>query len=463
MQGGNRIQDEVETAGVLVHLVGVAREDDLMRAKAECVVFLGGRSRENHDVRAKGPGEFNTHVPKTTETDNANFLARANFPMAQRRIGGDAGAEQRGDSGQRKIFRRTEDKVLIHDDAFRIAAVSRKIEVFVGPAIRPDLARTELLVARAAMGTRQIGINEAADTGQVARFEFGDGGTDLGYASDDLVAGNARINGLHEAAPLVARVVEVRMANAAEQNLDLHVVFRWIASWDAGVGQRRSRAGGRISFAFIHMIISCLFSKIGYVQRPVTASFGRCRVRHSPGEVPSQSLKGTKEGVGVLVSEQESRFVQLNGAVFEVLVRQLAPGFLHQLLEGHFGISKAALQGAGARAEFPRDLRQRGAFSRERALEGMFDLVAHIRAGVFFLEFGLQLSADRLEQLLVLGDKRPVEVAVPKHECVARGFEPHPAAEMGFQQLGVLRGTGQFEAQRGDLPVCAAATNSQNP
>ena len=76
----------------------------------------------------------------------------------------------------------------------------------------------------------------------------------------------------------------------------------------------------------------------------------------------------------------------------------------------------------------------------------MFDLFAHIGAGVSFLKLGLQLSADCREQFLVLGDKRPVEVAVPKHECVARGFEPHPAAEVRFQQLGILRGTGEFEA-----------------
>ena len=76
-------------------------------------------------------------------------------------------------------------------------------------------------------------------------------------------------------------------------------------------------------------------------------------------------LKRPKEGVGVRVSEQESRFVQLNGAAFEVLMRQLAPGFFHQLLEGDFGISKTPLQRAGARAEFPGDLLQRGALPRQ--------------------------------------------------------------------------------------------------
>jgi len=34
MLRGDGIQDEVETAGVFVHLIGVAQEDNLMRADA---------------------------------------------------------------------------------------------------------------------------------------------------------------------------------------------------------------------------------------------------------------------------------------------------------------------------------------------------------------------------------------------------------------------------------------------
>ena len=70
-------------------------------------------------------------MSKTAETDDANFLGRANFPMAQRGVSRDAGAEQRGDSGEWKIARHAEDEVLVHDDTFRIAAVRGQTEVFV--------------------------------------------------------------------------------------------------------------------------------------------------------------------------------------------------------------------------------------------------------------------------------------------------------------------------------------------
>ena len=38
--GGDGVEDEVEAAGVLPHLVGVARDDDFVRAEAERVFLL---------------------------------------------------------------------------------------------------------------------------------------------------------------------------------------------------------------------------------------------------------------------------------------------------------------------------------------------------------------------------------------------------------------------------------------
>ena len=237
MRGGDRIENEVETAGVFVHLFGVAREDDLMRAEADCVVLLGGRSREHHDVRSEGAGEFNPHVPKTAETDDADFLAWADFPMAHWGIGRDAGAEQRGDSGEWKIFRHTEDEVLVHDDAFRIAAVSGQAEVFVSPAIRPNLGGRKLLVARATVRAGQVGIHETANADQITGFEFGDGRPDVGDTANDFMARHAWVNGLHQAAPLVAGVMQVGVADAAEEDFNLHVARRRLASWNRGGGQ----------------------------------------------------------------------------------------------------------------------------------------------------------------------------------------------------------------------------------
>ena len=64
-----------------------------------------------------------------------------------------------------------------------------------------------------------------------------------------------------------------------------------------------------------------------------------------PGRRAFPSLKGAKERVGIFVAQQEGGFVQFNGAVSQIVVRQLASGFFHQLLERDVGIGKAALQG----------------------------------------------------------------------------------------------------------------------
>ena len=57
---------------------------------------------------------------------------------------------------------------------------------------------------------------------------------DLDDAADDLVAGNHRED---RAAPLVARLVDVGVADAAEENLDRDV---------GGRGSRRSKSNGSI-------------------------------------------------------------------------------------------------------------------------------------------------------------------------------------------------------------------------
>jgi len=70
---------------------------------------------------------------------------------------------------------------------------------------------------------------------------------------------------------------------------------------------------------------------------------------------------------------------------------------------------------------------------------------------------------SRATSLSIEGHERPVEITAAKHECVAAGLEPHPAAEVGFQQLAVLDGTGEFQSQGRELSIRAPATDGQNP
>ncbi len=117
-------------------------------------------------------------------------------------------------------------KCSVDDDAVGVAAVGDAAGVLVGEVVGEGEVGAELLEARLALGAGAVGVDHAADRGEVAGLELGDGGADLGDAADDLVAGNAGIDGGHHAAPLVAGLVEIGVADAAEENLDLHVVSR---------------------------------------------------------------------------------------------------------------------------------------------------------------------------------------------------------------------------------------------
>src|SRR4028119_2172696 len=67
------VEDEVEGAGVLLHLVGIRRYDDFIRAEAHRVFALAQGGGEGDDVSAEGLGELHAHVPEAAETDDADL------------------------------------------------------------------------------------------------------------------------------------------------------------------------------------------------------------------------------------------------------------------------------------------------------------------------------------------------------------------------------------------------------
>jgi len=60
------------------------------------------------------------------------------------------------------------------------------------------------------------------------------------HAPYNLVPRHARVHRRHHAAPLVAGLVQIGVADAAEQNLHLHIVFGRIAPLNGGGGKRRA-------------------------------------------------------------------------------------------------------------------------------------------------------------------------------------------------------------------------------
>ena len=115
--------------------------------------------------------------------------------------------------------------------------------MFVGRVVgenRPVLA--ELLQVFLTTSAGAAGVHQAADAGDVARFELLDLRSDLGHPADDFVSGHAGVGG---SLPLVAHRVNVRMADAAKEDLDLNVMLTGHPAFEAeGCEWGRGRTGG---------------------------------------------------------------------------------------------------------------------------------------------------------------------------------------------------------------------------
>ena len=196
-------------------------------------------------MRAKRAGKLYAHVSEAAETDDADFFTGADFPMTQRRIRGDAGAQQGRDASETEVLRESENEVFIDDDALGITSVGGQTKVFVHGAERHDGRRRELLEAFFTMRAGQIGIHEAADAGEVAWLEFSDLRTDLGDTAYDFVTWHG---GVLSEVPLVAREVEIRVADAAVENLYLDIAIGELAARDSRSGERRGGARRGVGF-----------------------------------------------------------------------------------------------------------------------------------------------------------------------------------------------------------------------
>src|SRR5436305_13140231 len=94
MISGDGVENKVEGAGVVSHGLGIRGENHFVSAEAQRVVGFFGRSGELNYMGAKGTSKLQSHVTEAAETDDSHLAGFADLPVAQRRIRGDAGAEQ---------------------------------------------------------------------------------------------------------------------------------------------------------------------------------------------------------------------------------------------------------------------------------------------------------------------------------------------------------------------------------
>ena len=84
-----------------------------------------------------------------------------------------------------------------------------------------------LLQTGLAGGAGAAAVYHATDARQLTHLEALDLTTDRGDPPDDLVSGNKRIG---DPAPLIARRMDIRVTDAAEQNIENDILGPWVAT-----------------------------------------------------------------------------------------------------------------------------------------------------------------------------------------------------------------------------------------
>src|SRR5207302_3259718 len=133
-----------------------------------------------------------------------------------------------------------EDIGLGDDDPCRVSALRGGLPVHLRAVVgegRSLLA--ELLQAGAALLALPTGVDETAHSGEVSGAELRHFTADLPDAAHDLVS---RHHGECRTAPLVARLADVAVTDAAVEDVDQHIARAWLA---ASVGSRPGPRGSR--------------------------------------------------------------------------------------------------------------------------------------------------------------------------------------------------------------------------
>jgi hypothetical protein len=186
---------------------------------------------------------------EAAEADDGHALARAGAPVAQGRVGRDPRAQQRRGGVELDPVRDAHHEVLVDDHVVGVAAIGDRA-VAVDRAVGLRVAgQAVLLLAPPAVLALPAGVDHAADPDAIAGGVPGHLGPDLGHDAGDLVAGDGRVGDLP---PFATGEVDVGVADAAEADVDAHVLGTDGAAFDAqrlkpGVGRLRADrlSGGR--------------------------------------------------------------------------------------------------------------------------------------------------------------------------------------------------------------------------
>src|SRR6266568_1786752 len=122
----------------------------------------------------------------------------------------------------------------------------------------------------------------------------------------------------------------------------------------------------------------------------------------------------------------------------------------NELLKAEPGSGKTPLKRARAQPKLFRDTFQRRSLPGHGSAESLLHLFADVCARFVSFQLRLQVRADDLQQLFVMGHEWRVQITAAKNESVAARFEMNPAAKMAFKERAMLRRSGEIDSERRD-------------
>ncbi len=194
----------------------------MVSAQAPRFLLLVGTAGEQGHLRAHRLGELDPHMAEAAQAHHRHLVPWADLPVAQRRVGGDARAQQRRCGFGVHPVGNAHRELVRNDDIFRIAAIGgHAVMPIHEPVGRRCIFHAIGLFARMAWLALLAGVHIAADPDHVAGLELADLAADRCYPADDLMARNGGIDGV---SGMIAGMVKIGMAHAAIEDVDRHVV-----------------------------------------------------------------------------------------------------------------------------------------------------------------------------------------------------------------------------------------------
>jgi hypothetical protein len=202
----------------------IVDDDNFFRAKAFYICDFLRRRGERVHFGTFRCGQFDRDVTEATDTCHADLFPGRNIDSHQRRVCRDTSTKKWGCLLQFDLIRDADREVVSHDDVGRVSALGdTRRRAFVRRAVSEyrliPVAMVLLSVTAALAG--KAAIYHATDACSVSHFEFQNILTDGCDDPDDLMARNLWVL---LRSPVTANLVNVRVADAAEFDVDQDVI-----------------------------------------------------------------------------------------------------------------------------------------------------------------------------------------------------------------------------------------------